>query len=93
MLGGLLEATNERPWLWVLFIIVIILPFVLIAAFCFPGGKVSGNSRVRVCYMQYLVTLVQASKLNIIMIHGMTQNYNEEILLYIIVMLVFGVQS
>ncbi|XP_031555789.1 calnexin-like [Actinia tenebrosa] len=39
VLGGLLEATNERPWLWVLFVIVIILPFVLIAAFCFPGGK------------------------------------------------------
>ncbi|XP_020604604.1 calnexin-like isoform X1 [Orbicella faveolata] len=36
---NLLDATNERPWLWVLFVIVVILPFVLIAACCFPGSK------------------------------------------------------
>ena len=40
IVSNLMEATNERPWLWVLFIIVIILPFVLIAACCFPGSKV-----------------------------------------------------
>ena len=39
-MSNLLEATNERPWLWVLFVIVVILPFVLIAACCFPGSKV-----------------------------------------------------
>lgn len=39
IVSNLMEATNERPWLWVLFIIVIILPFVLIAACCFPGSK------------------------------------------------------
>lgn len=39
VVGNLLEATNERPWLWVLFVIVVILPFVLIAACCFPGSK------------------------------------------------------
>ena len=41
---NLLDATNERPWLWVLFVIVVILPFVLIAACCFPGSKV--NNRI-----------------------------------------------
>ena len=40
VVNNLLEATNERPWLWVLFVIVVILPFVLIAACCFPGSKV-----------------------------------------------------
>ncbi|RMX56533.1 hypothetical protein pdam_00007231 [Pocillopora damicornis] len=39
IVNNLLEATNERPWLWVLFVIVVILPFVLIAACCFPGSK------------------------------------------------------
>lgn len=39
VVSNLLEATNERPWLWVLFVIVVILPFVLIAACCFPGSK------------------------------------------------------
>lgn len=41
IVSNLLEATNERPWLWVLFVIVVILPFVLIAACCFPGSKVN----------------------------------------------------
>ncbi|KXJ28480.1 Calnexin [Exaiptasia diaphana] len=45
VLSGLLEATNERPWLWVLFVIVIILPFVLIAACCFPGGKSDASKK------------------------------------------------
>ncbi|EDO49786.1 predicted protein, partial [Nematostella vectensis] len=45
IISGLMEATNERPWLWVLFVIVIILPFVLIAACCFPGGKVCDKSK------------------------------------------------
>ncbi|XP_068702303.1 calnexin-like [Montipora foliosa] len=39
IVSNLLEATSERPWLWVLFVIVVILPFVLIAACCFPGSK------------------------------------------------------
>ena len=41
IVSNLLEATSERPWLWVLFVIVVILPFVLIAACCFPGSKVN----------------------------------------------------
>lgn len=40
----MLQATNERPWLWVLFVIVVILPFVLIAVCCFPGSKVNVQS-------------------------------------------------
>ena len=44
IVGNLLEATNERPWLWVLFVIVVILPFVLIAVCCFPSGKVCSKS-------------------------------------------------
>jgi len=32
------EATQERPWLWVIFVVLVLLPFVLIYFFCF-GGK------------------------------------------------------
>lgn len=39
LVNNLLEATNERPWLWVLVIIAIVLPFILIAACCFPSSK------------------------------------------------------
>lgn len=45
IVSNLMEATNERPWLWVLFVIVVILPFVLIAACCFPGSKNDASAK------------------------------------------------
>lgn len=53
-----MEATNERPWLWVLFVIVVILPFVLIAVCCFPGSKVHGvNETCKVLVYSCFVTI------------------------------------
>jgi len=37
MLDSVLAATEDKPWLWVLYVVVIILPFVLIYTFCFPS--------------------------------------------------------
>ena len=34
------DATKERPWLWAVYIIVILLPIVLIIACCLPSKKV-----------------------------------------------------
>lgn len=35
--GGILAATNERPWLWAVFVLVLLIPIVLIAVFCCSG--------------------------------------------------------
>jgi len=45
LVNNLLEATNERPWLWVLVVIAIVLPFILIAACCFPSKGDSAAER------------------------------------------------
>lgn len=37
--NALKDATNERPWLWAVYIAVIILPIVLIFVCCFPSKK------------------------------------------------------
>lgn len=34
IIRALKEATDERPWLWAVFIIVVVLPVVLIVAYC-----------------------------------------------------------
>lgn len=40
VVGAIMDATNERPWLWAVFIVVIILPIVLIIAYCcMPGSS------------------------------------------------------
>ena len=31
------ETTNEKPWLWIVAVVAILLPFVLIYIFCFPS--------------------------------------------------------
>merc|ERR1719454_1468003 len=33
------DATNERPWLWAVFILVIVLPIVIIVYCCCTGGS------------------------------------------------------
>ncbi|XP_046852072.1 calnexin-like [Xenia sp. Carnegie-2017] len=40
VVSNLMEATKERPWLWLLYAVVVIVPFILIAACCFPSSKV-----------------------------------------------------
>nr|CAB3227491.1 calnexin [Phallusia mammillata] len=36
---GLLSATEERPWLWIIYVLVVGLPLVLLFTFCCSGGK------------------------------------------------------
>ena len=35
------DATKERPWLWAIYVIVVLLPIILIIACCLPGKKVT----------------------------------------------------
>lgn len=40
--GGIIEAANERPWLWAVYLLVLLIPIVLIVVYCCRGGaKVS----------------------------------------------------
>lgn len=39
VIDGLLKAANDKPWLWAIYLLVILLPVVLIALFCFGGSK------------------------------------------------------
>lgn len=39
VIDGLLKAANDKPWLWAIYLLVILLPVVLIAIFCFGGSK------------------------------------------------------
>jgi len=41
VVDAILDATRERPWLWAVFILVVVLPIVLIIAFCCCGGSSS----------------------------------------------------
>jgi calnexin len=43
VVDGLLNATADKPWLWAVYILVVLLPIVIIAVFC-CGGK-SGESK------------------------------------------------
>jgi calnexin len=36
---AVLDATNERPWLWAVFILVVVLPIVLVIAYCCMSGS------------------------------------------------------
>merc|ERR1739848_461096 len=37
MFSSLYQATEEMPWLWLVYALVVLLPFVLIYVFCFPN--------------------------------------------------------
>lgn len=40
VVDAVLDATNERPWLWAVFIVVILLPIILVIAYCcMPGSS------------------------------------------------------
>jgi calnexin len=39
VIDALLNATNERPWLWAVYLLVILLPIVIIFVFCCGGSK------------------------------------------------------
>ncbi len=43
--ANVMAATEERPWLWAVFVIALLVPVVLVAIFCF--GRVSANYRNR----------------------------------------------
>ena len=34
LVQGILDVTKDRPWLWAVFLVVIVLPIVLIIAYC-----------------------------------------------------------
>jgi len=34
VMSGILEVTRDRPWLWAVFLVVVVLPIVLIIAYC-----------------------------------------------------------
>ena len=34
LVQGILDITKDRPWLWAVFLVVIVLPIVLIIAYC-----------------------------------------------------------
>lgn len=36
---AVLDVTNERPWLWAVFIVVVLLPIVLVIAYCCVGSS------------------------------------------------------
>ena len=36
---GILDVTKDRPWLWAVFLVVIVLPVVLVIAYCCFGSK------------------------------------------------------
>lgn len=38
VIDGLLKAANDKPWLWAIYLLIILVPIVLVAVFCF-GGK------------------------------------------------------
>lgn len=40
VIQAILDVTNERPWLWAVFIVVVLLPIVLLIAYCCVGGGV-----------------------------------------------------
>lgn len=35
----LIESTNDKPWLWAVYLLIILIPVVLISIFCFSGPK------------------------------------------------------
>jgi calnexin len=37
MFDSVVSATEDKPWLWLIYVVVILLPFVLIYTFCFPS--------------------------------------------------------
>lgn len=37
--NALMDATKERPWLWAIYVAVVLLPIILIFACCFPSKK------------------------------------------------------
>ena len=39
------DATKDKPWIWAVILIVVVLPLVLLIAYCCMGGK----SEVRLC--------------------------------------------
>lgn len=39
VIDGLLKAANDKPWLWAIYLLIILLPIVLIAIFCFGTSK------------------------------------------------------
>lgn len=41
VIDGLLKAANDKPWLWAIYLLVILLPIVLVVLFCF--GSKSGS--------------------------------------------------
>jgi calnexin len=41
--GGLIESANERPWLWAVYLLAILVPIVLIVVCCCTGGSKSSE--------------------------------------------------
>lgn len=39
VIGGLIENATERPWLWAVYLLVVLIPIVLISVFCFGGSS------------------------------------------------------
>jgi hypothetical protein len=51
VVGQMLEAAEERPWLWVVYILTVALPVFLVILFCCSGkvGMVFWNHLERIC--------------------------------------------
>lgn len=37
--ANLVQTANDKPWLWAIYLLVILIPIILIAIFCFTGSK------------------------------------------------------
>ncbi|XP_014790262.2 calnexin isoform X1 [Octopus bimaculoides] len=44
---AVLDVTNERPWLWAVFIVVVLLPIVLVIAYCCVGSSAKDETAER----------------------------------------------
>lgn len=47
LLESVTEATEERPWLWALLVLVLLIPIILISIFCFgkKSSPITSNSK------------------------------------------------
>lgn len=52
---AVMDATRDRPWLWAVIILVVILPLVLIIAYCCMPS--STPPKVGLCVLLFIVTI------------------------------------
>jgi hypothetical protein len=59
IIQSVLDVTNEKPWLWAVFVFVVVLPLILLIYYCCcTASSPAEPARVRITLLYSLITLL-----------------------------------